>query len=194
MSKYCLSNNGAVARKQQSSCFFPPSLCRTKHQAPQESTLLFCCCITELSSGHRRQWPQPPLRGKQFKSRAGFIQFNLMCQASLLQAFLQCLLLTLRKEHVSNLARTWGGAEDNLGSNFNLLWQKLQFSVPICRLSKKILLHAVILIFPSIFQIGFKNNSVCQWQSSLCHFSVSLNVTSKERKKIPLQTRNLWSN
>lgn len=105
-----------------------------------------------------------------------------MCQASLLQAFLQCLLLTLRKEHVSNLARTWGGAEDNLGSNSNLLRQKLQFSGPACKLSEKTFLHALILIFPEL-QMGFKNNSVCQWQSSLCHFSISLNVTSQERKK-----------
>lgn len=77
-----------------------PSLCRTKHRAPQESTLLFCCCITSCHPATGASGRSPPYQSKQFKSRAGFMQFNLMCQASLLQAFLQCLLLTLRKEHV----------------------------------------------------------------------------------------------
>lgn len=116
LSKYCLSNNGAVPRKQQSSRFSPPSLCRTKHQAPQESTLLFCCCITSCHPATGASGRSPPCRSKQFKSRAGFIQFNSMCQASLLQAFLQCLLLTLRKEHVSNLARTREGQRTALAA------------------------------------------------------------------------------
>lgn len=84
VSKYCLSNNGIIPRKHQSSSFSSLSLCRTKHQAPQESTLLFCCCIMRCHPATGASGRSPPYGSKQFKSRAGFMQFNLMRQAFLL--------------------------------------------------------------------------------------------------------------
>jgi len=82
VSKYCLSNNGAIPQKQQSSCFSSPSLCRTKHQVPQKSALLFCCCIRSCHPATGACGRDPPYWSKQFKRRAGLLQFNLTCQAS----------------------------------------------------------------------------------------------------------------
>lgn len=125
VSNYCLSNNGAIARKQQSSCFFPPSLCRTKHQAPQESTLLLCCCITELSSGHRRQWPQPPLREQAVQKRGWVCAAQFDVSSIFITSIPAMFAVNTQKRTCIKSSRTWGGAEGNLGSNSNLLWQKL---------------------------------------------------------------------